>query len=476
LEAGAEIAALNERLASKGDALQRAQQDKEEAARKTQEHEGQLEVQIQQLRQRLEEAQKDTVQLKTRLENEQKAASEKLALIEQAKTALTDAFHSLSANALQKNNQSFLDLAKTVLGSYQDGAKSDLDLRQRNIAELIKPVQQSLEKFDSKMQTIEKERAGAYEGLTQQVRSLSQSEASLRSETAKLVKALASPAIRGRWGEIQLRRVVELAGMINRCDFFEQPNVTTEEGRLRPDLIVRLPGGKNVVVDAKAPLVSFLEAIEASDEDTKQRKLKDHARQIRDHMKALGQKSYWDQFQPAPEFVLLFLPGETFFSAALEHDPALIEQGVKDGVIIATPTTLISLLKAVAHGWRQEQLAQNAQQISDLGKELHKRIADMAGHFAELGDRLQKAVEFYNKAAGSMESRVLVSARKFRELSAASGDIQIPELIQIDQAPRQLQTPELSFGNAPAPSEPEIAEKSNGPPQATLSETVVKQA
>src|ERR1041385_3045360 len=348
LEAGAEIAALNERLASKGDALQRAQQDKEEAARKTQEHEGQLEVQIQQLRQRLEEAQKDTVQLKTRLENEQKAASEKLALIEQAKTALTDAFHSLSANALQKNNQSFLDLAKTVLGSYQDGAKSDLDLRQRNIAELIKPVQQSLEKFDSKMQTIEKERAGAYEGLTQQVRSLSQSEASLRSETAKLVKALASPAIRGRWGEIQLRRVVELAGMINRCDFFEQPNVTTEEGRLRPDLIVRLPGGKNVVVDAKAPLVSFLEAIEASDEDTKQRKLKDHARQIRDHMKALGQKSYWDQFQPAPEFVLLFLPGETFFSAALEHDPALIEQGVKDGVIIATPTTLISLLKAVA--------------------------------------------------------------------------------------------------------------------------------
>ena len=272
-----------------------------------------------------------------------------------------------------------------------------------------------------------------------------ETQTQLRSETANLVRALGTPRVRGRWGEIQLKRVVEMAGMLDHCDFYEQQSVSTEEGRLRPDLIVRLPGGKNIVVDAKAPLTGYLEANEATDEPTRRSKLQDHARQIRDHMTALSRKSYWDQFQPAPEFVVLFLPGETFFSAALEQDAALIEQGVEQRVILATPTTLITLLKAVAYGWRQENLAANAREISELGKDLYKRIADMSSHIGDVGSKLGKAVESYNKAVGSLETRVLVSARRFRDLDAAGTEQEIDPVLPVEVAPRQLQASEMAL-------------------------------
>ncbi len=398
------------------------------------------------------QAQSEIAVLNERLDGERKAAAEKLALLEDAKAKLTDAFNALSADALRSNNQSFLDLAKTSLDKYQEAAKTDLDQRQQKIADLVTPVKETLGKFDTQLQEIEKTRVGAYEALLQQVTSLAQTQALLRTEAGNLVKALGTPRVRGRWGEIQLRRVVELAGMVKRCDFYEQQSVTTADGRLRPDLTVRLPGGKNVVVDAKAPLAAYLEAIEATDEAIRLFKLKDHARQIRDHIKALAHKSYWEQFQPAPEFVVLFLPGETFFSAALEQDPALIEQGAEQRVILATPTTLIALLLAVAYGWRQEKLELNAKQISDLGKELYKRVGDMAAHFIEAGERLGKAVESYNKAAGSLESRVLISARRFKDLGASGTEADIQQPAQIELAPRRLDAPELQL-SAPLPQQ-----------------------
>jgi DNA recombination protein RmuC len=351
---------------------------------------------------------------------------EQKALLSEARGQLGDAFKSLAADALERNNQQFLLLAQ-----------ENLKAREQAIEGIVDPVRESLKSLDDQIRAIENARCAAYGTLGEQVKSLFETQSQLRVETANLVKALRAPVVRGRWGEIQLRRVVEMAGMVEHCDFFEQETVQTQDGKLRPDLRVQLPGGKNIVVDAKAPLQGYLDSVEAPTEEVRTARLKDHARQVRDHMAKLAAKAYWEHQQPTPEFVVLFLPGESFFSAALEQDPSLIEQGVSQGVILATPTTLIALLRAVAYGWRQERLAENAGRISQLGQELHERLATMAGHMSELGGSLKTSVERYNKAVGSLESRVLTTARRFKELGVPSRT-GIAVLEPVDSLPREL--------------------------------------
>jgi DNA recombination protein RmuC len=377
------------------------------------------------------------VKLETTIALERKANDEKLAILDQMTQELRESFQALSAEALKSNNQAFLHLAQSTLEKFQSEAKGDLELRQQAVENLVAPIGESLKKVDEQIRQMESTRDRAYGDLTSQISSLITTQEKLQSETGNLVKALRSPTVRGRWGEIQLRRVVEIAGMLPYCDFVEQETVTTNAGRFRPDLIVRLPGGKNVVVDAKTPLLAYLEAVEATDDDYRRQKLVDHANQVRTHMAQLSSKLYQEQFEPTPEFVVMFLPGETFFSAALEQDPALIERGVSQKVIPASPTTLIALLKAVAYGWNQEKLARNAKEISALGKELHDRLRLLGAHIDNVGKGLDRAVESYNKAVGSLESRVMVSARKFVELGAPVTE-EISELNPIETTTRNL--------------------------------------
>lgn len=385
----------------------------------------------------------ENARLAAELEAERAILAEKLAVLNHAQERLASAFRALSAQALQANNQAFIDLAAQTLGKFQQGAQGELEKRQQAIQELVAPVKLSLDKLDGRIQDIEKTREGAYQALTTQVRSLAEGQGDLRRETSNLVRALRQPVARGRWGELQLRRVCEMAGMLEHCDFIEQATVDGEEGKLRPDLVVRLPGGRNIVVDAKTPLNAYLDATEIEDDVLRKQHLVEHARQVRDHMTKLGRKSYQEQFNPTPELVVLFLPGEMFFSAALEQDAELIEFGVREKVIPATPTTLIAMLRAIAYGWKQEALARNAQEISELGRELHERISVMAGHWSKVGKNLGDAVGAYNKAVASLESRVLVSARRFNDLKAVPDGSEITEVPQIEVLPRTLQAPEL---------------------------------
>ena len=375
-------------------------------------------------------------EISARREEEEAHAKEKIQLLEDAKVRLNEQFKVMAQEALKSNNQSFLQLAKESMQKFQAEAKGDLDVKKKEIGELVNPIKDSLTKVDKKIEEIEKARSEAYGSLKQHLQSLGEAHTMLRQETHNLSKALRAPAVRGRWGEIQLRRVVEVAGMLNYCDFVEQESGS--DSRLRPDLIVKLPNNKNVVIDSKAPLQAYLEALECDTEEQKIAKLQEHAKHIRSHLTLLSKKNYWEQFQPTPEFVVMFLPGEIFFSAALEQDPSLIETGIDQRVILATPTTLIALLRAVAYGWRQEQLAENAQVISELGKELYDRLHTLGSHFSSMKSGLDRTIDSYNKAVGSFESRVLVSARKFKELGSGSGK-ELDEYKSIEKAPRDIQ-------------------------------------
>lgn len=346
-------------------------------------------------------------------------------------------FDALAADALRKNNETFLELAA-----------GKLEQKEQAVEKLVAPIRESLQQVDGKIQQLEVARRGAYSELRTQVAALAQAQQDLRAETGNLVGALRDrPNVRGRWGEIQLRRVVEMAGMIEHCDFETQKHVATDDGRLRPDLVVSLPGGKSVVVDSKFAGQAYLESLSAQSDVERAAKLRDHARQVRDHITKLSHKSYWSQFDQTPEFVVLFIPGETYLSAALEQDSALIEDGVNQQVIIATPTTLIALLRAVAYGWRQETIAESARQISDLGRELYSRIATFTEHVAKVGRGLESAIRSYNEAVGSLETRVLPSARKFKE-HGVSPAAELAELEVVDRAIRPVTAAELPPADA----------------------------
>ncbi len=393
--------------------------------------------------------------LEATLAGERRAAEEKLRLLTQAGDELKTQFQALAASALQNNNASFLDLARSTLEKYQSAAKGELEAREKAVETLVKPIADSLKQVDEQVRELEKSRAEAYGTLSSQVASLLDTQKILQTETSNLVKALREPQARGRWGELQLHRVLELAGMLEYCDFKEQETITGSERRFRPDVIVDLPGGKQIVVDSKAPLAAYLAALEAPDELTRTARLADHARQIRTHIDNLAARSYWAQLPCTPEFVVLFLPGEVFFRAAMDCDAELIEYGVSRKVIVASPTTLIALLKAVAYGWNQKNLAERAREISEAGRDLYKRLGAMAGHLQEMGKKLGGAVTAYNELLGSMERRVFPLARKFPEHDRSLAAAALPELSQLDKAPFELQSPDWEQGEEE--SAPEFA-------------------
>jgi DNA recombination protein RmuC len=365
-----------------------------------------------------------------RLDEARKSLDEQRRVFDEARVSLKETFASLSHQALSASNSEFLKLAEERLGQ-----------RQREIDASLTPLRTALERYEGEIRGLEQARDQAYGSLRSEVERLARLSEQLQGETGNLVNALRSPQVRGRWGEVTLHRVVELAGMTEHCDYVEQVTVETDSGRLRPDMVVNLPGGRAIVVDAKVPLTAYLEATGAATEDQRQSAMARHARQVRDHMGALAAKAYWEQFTTAPELVVMFIPGESFVGAAAQADPALIEDGMVRRVLVATPTTLVALLRAIAYGWRQEQVATNAEGIRKLGSELYDRLRTLAGHFDAVGTALGRAVNAYNAFVGSMETRVLPSARRFRDLGAASGD-EIAPLVALEQAPRQPDAPE----------------------------------
>ena len=386
----------------------------------------------------------EAARLVAELDAERRAAAEKLASLDRAGTTLRDAFAALSAEALRQNNQSFLELARASLAEFQQQAVTDLDGRQKAIAEALQPVKESLARVDAQLRDVEKARVGSQSALTEQLKGLATAQQLLQSETSNLVSALRSSNVRGFWGEIQLRRVVELAGLTEHLDFVEKESASTEEGVRRvPDLIVRLPGDRQIIVDAKVPTDAFLRAIETRRSEDREAGFREHARQVKAHVTSLSSKAYWDQFQPTPEFVFMFLPGEGLLEAAIEGDPGLVEFALARRIILATPLTLIAMLRAVAYGWQQQQIAVNAQAISDLGRQLYDRLRVLGEHFASLGDSLAKSVEAYNRSVGSLEGRVIVTARRLKDLGVR-GVEPLPEVASVDLTPRAPRAAELT--------------------------------
>ena len=395
------------------------------------------------LRAQLQESEKELVALRTAREAERKSHEARVQELTRMGAELEKKFAGLAAEALGKNSEGFLKLVSERFEKHSESAKEDLKKRQTAIETLVKPLGESLDKFEHKVGEIEKARAGAYEAIKEQVKSLAEGQTGLRTETSRLVQALRRPQTRGRWGEYQLRNVLDMAGMTEHVDFVEQSTIEGEEGRLRPDVIIRVPGGKSIIVDAKTPLDAYLSAVEAPDEETRERFIGEHARQVRDHVRALSSRDYWKALPETPEFVVMFVPGESFFTAAIESDPALFESAARQRVLISTPTTLIALVKTIAYGWQQEKLAENAQVVAAQGRDLYERIKVFGGHMGDLGKSLRQTVDRYNKGVGSLESRVLPAARKFETLGVAPATSSIPPLEPVELDPRELQAEEL---------------------------------
>ncbi len=388
------------------------------------------------LRQDMTGVQQARVAAETRMEEVSRQLADQRTLLDHARQELVGSFQALSGEALKQNNDAFLKLAAVSFEALHAKAEGDLAQRQLAIDSLVRPLQESLQRYDEQMRLLEQSRQSAYGGLDQHLKLLAESQQRLQQETGNLVKALRAPAVRGQWGEITLKRVAELAGMVEHCDFVQQATTTGDDGRFRPDMVVHLPGGRQIVVDAKTVLAAYLDAHEAQTDQQRADLLKRHAEQVRSRMDDLSLKAYWTQFDRAPEFVVLFLPGEQFLGAALDQDPRLIEEGFARGVVLATPSTLVALLKAVAYGWRQEQLNAHAEEAGKLGRDLYERMAVLAEHFNDVGQALGKSVSAYNRAVGSLETRVLPAARRFKELGVSS-DKEIPVLEPAELLPRK---------------------------------------
>jgi DNA recombination protein RmuC len=402
------------------------------------------------------------------LDGERRAAAERDTALGEARNLLVGEFAELSRRALEHNRDEFLALADSRLKEANQVAAGELEQRKQSIEQLLVPLREQLGRYEAGLRSLESERQGAYVGLREQVRQLAESQDRLQSETRNLVTALRAPATRGRWGELQLRRVVEMAGMVEHCDFDEQVTVEGDDGRLRPDLVVHLPGAQRVVVDAKVPLQAFLDANDATDEEARRAHLDNHARQLRTHVDALAKKEYWRQFEDSPTSVVAFIPGDPLLAAALERDPGLLEHAVAGNVLLATPTTLILLLRNAAAGWQQQVLADNAREVQRLGRDLYKRIAIFGEHLARTGKGLAGAVDAYNKAVGSLERTVLPQARRFHELGVVGGaDRELGPFEQLEASTRELSAPELVAGRpalsaVPSPPAPDTEAAAGG--------------
>lgn len=388
------------------------------------------------LRHELSDAQQARVTAETRMEDASRQLTDQKVLIDHTRQELVGSFQALSGEALKQNNEAFLKLAAVSFESLQIKAEGDLVQRQQAVDALVRPLQESLQRYDEQLRLLEQSRQSAYGGLDQHLKSLAESQQRLQQETGNLVKALRAPTVRGQWGELTLKRVAELAGMVDHCDFAEQLSVTGDEGRFRPDMVVQLPGGRQIIVDAKTVLSAYLDAHEAQNEAQQLEALRRHAAQVKSRMDELSLKAYWTQFDRTPEFVVLFLPGEQFLGAALDQNPRLIEEGFANGIVLATPATLIALLRAVAYGWRQERMTAHAEEAGRLGKELYERMAVLAEHMNDVGQALGKSVSAYNRAVGSLETRILPAARRFKELGVSS-DRDIPVLESTEVVPRK---------------------------------------